>query len=817
MPVSDPEAQAYDLLPSPVWLSGPGPARSHFNRAWLEFTGRSLQQEMGEGWQQGVHPEDLLRCRQALRKAVARQAAFTLEYRLWHTGGGYRWVVDEGRPRFDAQGRLLGYVGQLSDVTELKLAQQALAASEEEYRSLITNVPGVVYRCTLDRHWTANFVSPLVETLTGYPPEAFTQAGRGLLSLIHADDRARVLADIQAQLAERGSFVAEFRVQDRSGAVHWVLASGRRHPAVDAGGADHLSGVWFDVTPIKAAEERLRQNAIVFDNASEGIAILDAAGRIVVVNRAFTELTGYTAEELQGRAPRQLSCGRHEADFFRQVDSALAADGHWRGEVWMRHKTGQVLPLLQTLSAVRDEQGEVTGYVALYTDISHIKQTEAHLERLAYHDALTGLPNRLLFEQRLQHAIEHAARHGERLAVLYFDLDHFKQLNDSLGHQVGDALLTALAERLKKRLRKSDTLSRRGGDEFTVLLENLREPAQAAKVARDILRQLGKPFTLPGGETVHTGSSIGISLFPDDGREAQQLIERADAAMYEAKAAGGNQYRFYTREVTQASRERSELETRLRNAVEAKALQLVYQPLYDLAEGRLVGVETLLRWPDAELGEVPPERFIPLAEELGLLPDLGEWVLRQACSQALAWEHAGFVPLRVAVNCSQRQVSAADFATRVRAVLADCGLAPDRLELELAEASLLALKSDALAGLQALRAAGVSITVDDFAVGLSALAQLQRLPVDRIKIDRSFVHALPTDPHTQRLVSAIVALARTLRLTVVAEGIETAAQLDWLRAEHCDLAQGFLFGQPLTAQALAALPLHAPRSGPSAA
>lgn len=785
-----------DWLPAPIWLSGPDPARTHFNRGWLDFTGHSLPQELGNGWHHGVHPEDLSRCREVSAQAYAQRTPFTLEYRLWHASGAYRWVMDHATPRFDAAGGLLGYIGYCTDITELRLAQEALAASEDEYRSLVTNIPGVVYRCALDKAWTVGFISPLIETLTGYPADAFTTGGRGLSSLIHPEERERVLREIGEQIRERGSFVAEYRILDQAGAVHWVLASGRAH-GPDRSRPDHLSGALFDVTPIKAAEERLRQTAIVFDNTTEGIMITDAGDHIVAVNRAFTEITGYGAEEIQGRNPRLLSSGRHDEAFYRAMRESLKRTGHWRGEVWNRHKNGQVFPVLQTISAVQDETGRVTGHVCMFSDITHIKQTEARLERLAYHDALTGLPNRLLFDERLEHAMQQAARHGERLAVLYFDLDRFKQLNDTLGHQVGDALLEAIADRLGKRLRKSDTLSRRGGDEFTVLLENLRQPEQAANVARDILRQLGKPFPLPTGDTVQTGTSIGISLFPDDGRDAHQLVERADAAMYEAKASGGGQYRFYTPEITQASRERMELEMRLRQAVEASRLQLVYQPLYDVGSGRLVGTEALLRWSEPDLGEIATERFIPLAEEAGLMARLGEWVLSEACAQAKVWDTAGLPILRMAVNISPRQIQGPEFGRLVRQTLASTGLTPERLELELTEASLLALPEAGLDALRSLRSLGVSVTVDDFATGVSALGRLQHLPVDRLKIDRSFVHDLPADQAGTRIVHIIVAMARAMRLQVTAEGVENEAQMQLIRQEQCDLAQGFLLSRPV--------------------
>ncbi len=804
--VADPAGQELtllDRLPAPVWISGLDGGRTWFNQAWQAHTGRRLIHEQGHGWQKGIHPEDLERCREVLTAAVRERTDYTLEYRLWHASGGYRWLLEQACARHGPQGDWLGHLGLCTDITELKLARSALTECEEEFHSLITNIPGAVFRCAADRDWTVRFVSPLISTLSGYSAEEFT--GRALKSLIHAEDRERVLGEVRDQIGLRGSFVVEFRILDKGGSVRWWLASGRAHGGLGASQPDHITGALFDITPLKAAEERLRQTAIVFDNAAEGILITDAEGRIVAVNRAFSELTGYAPEEVLGKSPRILSSGHHDPAFYEAMWEGLLQTGHWRGEIWNRHKNGQVFPLLETISAVRDEAGRVTGYVSLFSDITPIKQTEAKLERLAYHDALTGLPNRLLFDQRLEHAIEQAQRHGERLAVLYFDLDRFKHLNDTLGHQVGDALLRAIAQRLTRRLRKSDTLSRRGGDEFTLLLENLRQPQQAAAVARDILRQLGKPFHLPDGQTVHTGTSIGISLYPDDGSTPRELIDRADAAMYEAKQGGGGQYRFYTPEITLASRERMELEGRLRKAVEAKGLQLAYQPLFHLSDGELVGTEALLRWIDLELGEIPPERFIPMAEEMGLMPTLGAWVLGEACRQTMAWERAGLGPLHVAVNVSARQLKAPDFTRTVRQALEGSGLPPSRLQLELNEAILLGAGDAALEALQELRREGVSITVDDFATGLSSLTRLQRLPVDRLKIDRSFVHDLPDDQEDLRLIQLIVAMARSLRLQVVAEGVETEAQLALFRQERCELAQGHLLCAPLAPEGLPAI------------
>jgi diguanylate cyclase (GGDEF)-like protein/PAS domain S-box-containing protein len=802
-----------DALPGPVWLSDPDGGRGFLNRAWLAFTGREAEQERGDGWRGGIHPDDRDRVLTALAAAVRDRHDYSVEYRLRHASGEYRWVTERVAARFAPDGGFLGHAGQCADLSPLRQVQEALAASEEELRNLETNIPGVVYRCLWDKDLTVQHISDSIQAVSGYPASDFVDGRRSLADLIHPDDRERVRAEISEQIKERRGFVVEYRIIDARERVRWVLESGKAHYYSRRGRPQWLSGAVFDVTDLKAAEEQLRQAAIVFDNTTEGIMVTDARGDILAVNQAFTEITGYAAEEVLGRNPRLLSSGHHGEDYYRAMWEALRDTGKWRGEIWNRHKDGETFPLLQTISTVRDSGGEVTGYVSMFSDITHIKQTEARLEKLAYHDALTGLPNRLLFDERLEHAIQQAQRHGERLALLYFDLDRFKSLNDTLGHQVGDELLQAIAQRLGQRLRKSDTLSRRGGDEFTVLIENLREPEQAVAVARDILRQLAAPFLLPSGNQVQTGSSIGIALYPDDGLTAQQLTMSADAAMYEAKQGGRGQYRFHTQALTNAARQRMELETRLRLAVEAQALQLVYQPLYDVGSGRLIGTEALLRWRDAELGEVAPAHFIPIAEEAGLMDGLGDWALRRACGQAAAWRDAGLPALRMAVNISLRQLRGRDFAGQVRGALEATALPPAQLELELTEATLLQLDEAGSAALRALQALGVSITVEDFGIGYSSLTRLRQLPVNRLKVDRSFVGDIPRDEDDMKIVSIIVAMARTLRLGVTAEGVETEEQLRFIRAEQCDAAQGYLLARPVEPELIPGLLKAAARPG----
>lgn len=429
----------------------------------------------------------------------------------------------------------------------LRRARDGLAEREEQFRSLVTNIPGVVYRCAPDQDWTIYYVSEHIRDLSGYPASDFIERRRSYASIIHPDDMARVDQEVNAQVAAGLPFVLEYRIVDAGGGIRWILEHGRAHYGPDRA-AQWLDGVFLDISTIKQAEVKLRQASAVFQHTAEGIIVTDVQRHILTVNPAFVGITGYKEAELIGHSPAVLRSGRHDAAFFAAMWREIEQRGSWQGEIWNRRKNGEVYPSWQTISALRDANDQVVGYISLYSDITSLKQSEERLQWLAYHDPLTGLANRVLFEERLRHAIRQALRHKEQLAVLYFDLDGFKTINDNLGHQVGDELLEALAQRLESRLRKSDTLSRRGGDEFTVLLENLNGTEEAVAMANEILRQMVKPFALPSGHQVNTSCSLGISLFPDDSENIEELIRCADIAMYRAKQDGGNCYRLFSPE-----------------------------------------------------------------------------------------------------------------------------------------------------------------------------------------------------------------------------------------------------------------------------
>jgi diguanylate cyclase (GGDEF)-like protein/PAS domain S-box-containing protein len=559
-----------------------------------------------------------------------------------------------------------------------------------------------------------------------------------------------------------------------------------------------------DITERKHAQDDQRQASVVIESTQEGVMITDAKGTIIRVNPAFTEITGYAAADALGRTPQILKSGRHTTDFYRVMWGALQGIGRWQGEIWNRRKTGEVYPEWLTISSVRDEQGQVVNYAAVFSDISQLKVSQEKLEHLAHHDPLTGLPNRLLFRDRLEHAMQRADRGDKALGVLFLDLDRFKRVNDSLGHTVGDAVLEAVATRLEGAVRRDDTLARLGGDEFTVLVEGVTGIDDPAHLATKLNQVLREPFRVQGHELL-LGASIGISLYPQDAHSGEALLQNADAAMYHAKEAGRDTFRFYSQEMTTRALERVVLEGQLKRALENAELVLHYQPQLDLASHRVVGVEALVRWNHPKQGLLLPARFVPIAEESELIIALGNWVLRTACLQAKAWLDAGIDFGRIAVNVAGRQILQGGLKETVQRVLTETGLPPRRLELEIAETFMMRHPKQNVQLLLSVRELGVALAIDDFGTGYSSLAYLKQLPIDKLKLDRSFVHGLPEDGDDAAIAKAIIALGRSLQFRVIAEGLETEAQRDFLKAEHCEQAQGFLWSRPLAAEQL--LPL----------
>ncbi|MFL1418989.1 phosphodiesterase DibA [Pseudomonas fildesensis] len=550
--------------------------------------------------------------------------------------------------------------------------------------------------------------------------------------------------------------------------------------------------------PLKESRDRLRQAAAVFDCTREGVLVSDAKGLIVHVNRAFMEITGYQRDDVMGQQPSLFKSGRHSSSFYQQMFQTLERTGEWSGEIWNRRKSGEIYPQWQTIRVIHDDQGQVSHYVAVFSDISAIKDSEHELAHLAHHDPLTDLPNRLLFTDRAEQALASAQVHKRGCALLLLDLDHFKIINDSLGHNVGDQLLKLVGERLKGLFGSGVTLARLGGDEFAVLVESCPQVIQAAALAQRMLDAMKQPFIFDGNQ-LFISASIGISLFPSDALSAEQLLRNADSALFKAKSAGREGYALYTEELTAHAQNRVEIASEMRRAIEQQELRVYYQPVHDLQDSRLVGVEALVRWQHPERGLVPPSEFIPIAERTGLIADIDAWVMDQACRQMCRWLAEGAPLSFIAVNVSSRLFARRELYDQVAQVLHDTGLDPAFLELEVTESAVMGDPEMALEQLHRLRELGLRLAIDDFGTGYSSLLRLKRLPVQKLKIDQGFVAGLPWDEDDAAIVRVVIALAKSMGMQVHAEGIEQVEQAQFLLDHACDLGQGYWFGKPMPA------------------
>lgn len=551
----------------------------------------------------------------------------------------------------------------------------------------------------------------------------------------------------------------------------------------------------------RASVEGIRLLEKAFQCNPVAIMITDHANRIIAVNQSFSRLTGYGAEEALGQKPSILKSGRQGPEFYRNMWNCLQTEGEWSGEIWDRRKDGSHYPKWLDINVVRDVPGgAVSHYVAFFKDMSASKVAEERIRLLAYHDPLTGLPNRLLLTDRLAHALASAKRRQGHVAVLFIDLDRFKNVNDSLGHAVGDKLLWEIAHRLNTCVREEDTVSRLGGDEFVVVLESLQDHQDAVAIANKIHRAFEQPI-LVDGHILHASASIGIALYPNDGENGEALMQNADTAMYQAKSLGRNNYQFFAPFMNVHVRERLDLENTLREALARDEFELYFQPIVDVRGGEIVCAEALIRWRHPIQGLVPPDKFIPIAEETGFIVQIGDWVIDQACRVLASWHGQGLEPPRVSLNVSPRQFRQPGLAERIRHTLDRHGIDARQIDLEVTESALMEHPETAARILRELKAMGLGIVVDDFGTGYSSLAYLKTFPIDKLKIDRSFVRDILTDNSDREITLAVIALSHNLGLKVVAEGVEEVGQLDFLKRHRCDGVQGYFYSQPKPAGA----------------
>jgi diguanylate cyclase (GGDEF)-like protein/PAS domain S-box-containing protein len=612
---------------------------------------------------------------------------------------------------------------------------------------------------------------------------------------VHPDDR-----ELVEQAWKNALHGVPYDVEHRilvDGKIKWVRELADFDFDADTNRAVFAIGTIHDISAHKEEESALRLAARVLESSGEAILITDEKVRVVSVNHAFVGMSGYRSEEVMGNNPSMLASGRHDTDFYRDMWDDLARHGYWQGEVWDKHKSGRIYPKWMSITAVRDEHGEVVNYIAISRDITEQNEAEKNIHFLAYFDVLTGLPNRTLLRDRLGQMIAASHRDKQQFALLFMDLDRFKYINDSMGHSVGDRLLQAVALRIQEHVREEDTVARLGGDEFIVLLRETGESG-AAVVSKKLLETLATPYDLDG-QVISTQASIGISIFPDHADDSDTLIKNADMAMYRAKEDGRNNYQFFKPEMNFRVDLLFSMEKDLRLALERDEFSLHYQPQVDLGSGMLSGVEALIRWNHPQKGAVSPAEFIPVAEETGQIIAIGEWVLRTACAQMVEWRQQGMTGLTMAVNLSMRQLRQPLLDELVKTVLAESGLEPKFLELEITEGIMMGDNQVAMHFLNEMHKLGVHLSIDDFGTGFSSLNYLKKLPVDKLKIDQSFVRDIEIDESDAAIIRSIISLGHRLNLRVIAEGVETQEQLDFLRIRGCDEMQGYFYARPMPA------------------
>jgi diguanylate cyclase (GGDEF)-like protein/PAS domain S-box-containing protein len=673
----------------------------------------------------------------------------------------------------------------------------ALRLSEDRFRAVFQNAGvGVVLSEVDGRFVQAN---PAFCAMVGYTEAELV--GMRFHDITHPEDVARndALRD-EMRAGTRESYHLTKRYLSKDGRVVWGRLTVTAVRGAEEGNEFRFTvTVVEDVTERKRLEDHMRLAATVFENSGDGLFVTDDRCNIVHVNPAFTEITGFEPEEVLGKTPKVLSSGRHGPDFYERMWEALRTAGKWQGEIWDRRKSGEMFAGWQNIAVVRNSLGEITNYVAVISDITSRKQVEERLSYQANHDPLTRLPNRTLFHERLSRAVARAHRNQSMVALLFIDLDRFKQVNDTMGHLAGDMLLQQVAERLTGATRQGDTVARLSGDEFTVILEDVQDPRDAAVVAHKILHMLVEPFDLAGNEA-NISSSIGVAIYPADAGDPQTLIKLADSAMYRAKHLGRNGCQFHSEAVNAQAFERLALESALHKALDNGEFLIHYQPIFDFATGKVAAVEALLRWRHPEVGMVVPAQFVPLADETGLILPIGRWVLKTACAQAAKWRDAGHADLELHVNLSGRQLRQPDLVENIAEALVSSGLAPAALVLEVPEASVVDKGNDSGALFARFVALGLGLAIDEFGSGYSSFAFLRRLPASALKIAQSFVRNVANTTDDSEIATAIVAVARGLHMTVVAPGVETVEQLAFLSSFGCDRVQGFLLARPMPAE-----------------
>lgn len=789
---------ALDKVQEGVTLGNPKRQLVYVNDAFLRLTGYSREELLNKSCGRLLQgPGTSPAITALLRDALAAGKAFHGEILNYRKDGTPFWNDLSVTPIFDAQGVLIEYFGVQRDITAAKEAALELKKSEEQL--------SLVLKGSNDGLWDWNVVTDTEERsarwyeMLGYDPQVDQKSSRVDWSeLLHPDDLERANDELDAMLAgNENRYTLEVRLRHQKG--HYVSVLSRAFvQRDDAGTAIRISGTITNLTSVKEREAKLGLSAAVLQQSREGIMMTDAQCNIMMVNPSFTAMTGYGEGEVLGKNPRFLASGRQDQDFFLAMWNAIKSAGHWTGEICNRRKDGSLFPAWLAISSLQDTNGTVTHYIGNLSDLSEAKAAENRILRLSHFDALTGLPNRVLLEDRTNHGISMVQRAGEQLTMMLIRIDHFRNINDTLGRTKGDLLLVEMAKRLSACVRDQDTLGRMGGKEFVLILPGTPSSG-AAHLASELLWKLAEPYELGDQETTLT-VSIGIAHYPDSGSDYDSLMKSAAIAMHRAQSEGRDTFQFYSDDMYQQVLEHDSITKSLRQAVKLDQLHLVYQPLVDLQTGQISGMEALLRWQHPERGAISPVEFIPIAEKSGLIKGIGEWVLRRACQDIRHWLDQGIDVPHVAVNVSPIQFQDPDLIGQVKSALAQWQISPEYLHIEVTESALMDNVGRSEAMLKELKSLGLMLSLDDFGTGYSSLSYLKRFPFDKVKIDRSFVTDIANNPSDQVIARVIISMAHGLGLKVIAEGVETEAQCELLRSSVCDEIQGYLYSKPLNTQ-----------------
>jgi diguanylate cyclase (GGDEF)-like protein/PAS domain S-box-containing protein len=769
-----------------------------FNHICEEVTGYTFEEVQGHlVWDFLIPPEQIDAVREVFLQLQAGDFPSKYENHWMTKEGGRRWVAWSNDCLLDKAGQVEFVIATGVDVTERKQAEEALKESETQTRLFLDSTAEGIYG--VDTRGICTFINSAGLKMLGYQNEE-DLVGKGLHDIIHhtyPDGRHYPREECNVRLS---TIQAQTVHEDNE--MHW-RADGSSFPVEYWSRPMFKNGelvgavvTFVDITERRKVEEQMLKLSSAIEQTADAVMITDVDGVIEYVNPAYECMSGYQASQLIGSKPSILKSGKLGKDFYHRLWETLKSDQAF-SEVFINKKSdGSLYFEEKTITPIRESRSNIKHYVSTSRDITDRIETEKKLQYLAHHDALTDLPNRSLFLDRLKQALASARWHDRNVAVLFMDVDRFKNINDTLGHESGDQLLREMSERLIGSLRERDTIARFGGDEFVIMLDDVARISDVDKLVKKIHQSLERPFKIKDSD-LHVTASIGISLFPNDGQDSSTLLRNADLAMYRAKDDGRNSYEFYSADMTTRAFERLTLENSLRQALDKQEFQIFYQPQVDIHSGKIIGLEALLRWQHPELGLVAPDHFIPLLEDTGLIIPVGEWVLQTACEQLAKWHQQGFDSLRMAVNLSSRQFVSTDLIDRVKDIIECCGVSADLLDLEITESLLMSQSGMEQQILEALAGLGIRLSIDDFGTGYSSLSYLRRLSIDALKIDRSFVIDIPGDPDDAAITEAIVKLGQTLRLDLVAEGVESKEQLDFLESIGCSLVQGFLFSKPL--------------------